>query len=76
MEQKHEKINFVVKWLACTFICCGAVATTARFDPLNLWFFNAGNLCYAIWGWRIREWNMVVVNAVLTSIYVVGLIMR
>ena len=68
--------NFAIKWLACACICVGALSTSLRWDPLNIYCFNAGNFLYAWWGWRIREYNMVFMNIFITLIYLVGLLFR
>jgi len=54
-------------------VVLGALCTSLRIDPLNIYFLNAGALLYLIWAVRIRELNLVLVNAVLLAIYVVGL---
>ncbi len=51
----------------------GALCTALRIDPTNIYLLNLGAVLYLIWSVRIREWNLVVVNAVLLLIYCVGL---
>lgn len=67
-------MNSVLKWAGCALVCLGALCTSLRLDPLNIWLLNAGALVYLIWSLRIRESNLIVVNAVLLALYVVGLI--
>jgi len=55
------------------FVIAGALCTSLRIDPLNILLLNAGALVYMIWALRIREMNLVIVNAVLLAIYAVGL---
>jgi hypothetical protein len=66
-------LNFWLKWVACAVTLVGASCTALRIDPLNIYLLNAGALIYLAWSLRIREWNLVVVNAVLLLIYIVGL---
>jgi hypothetical protein len=54
-------------------VIAGALCTSFRIDPLNILLLNAGALVYMIWALRIREMNLVIVNAVLLAIYAVGL---
>jgi hypothetical protein len=68
--------NFVLKWAACVMVCLGSLATVMHWDPLNILLLNAGNVLYTIWGWRIREWNMVVVSIFIMCIYAVGMMVR
>jgi hypothetical protein len=70
------KINDLLKWVACAFVCIGAALTTFRFDPYNIAALNIGAVLYAIWGYRIGETNQVVVNCSLIGLYAIGLIIR
>lgn len=67
-------MNDILKWAGCALVCLGALCTSLRIDPLNIWLLNAGALSYLIWSIRIRENNLIVVNAVLLGIYIVGLV--
>lgn len=67
------KLNFILKWVACVVTLCGALATSMRVDPLNIYLLNTGALLYLIWSLRIKEWNLVVINTGLLAIYIVGL---
>ena len=51
----------------------GALCTSLRIDPLNIYLLNLGALLYVLWAIRIREMNLIIVNAVLLAIYIVGL---
>ena len=62
-----------LKWSGMFAVAFGALCTSFRIDPLNIWLLNLGALMYLIWGFRIREWNLVAVNSVLLSIYAIGL---
>jgi hypothetical protein len=63
----------ILGWIACSFVCAGALCTSLRIDPLNIYFLNAGAVSYLTWAILIREWNQVVVNIVLLAIYIMGL---
>jgi hypothetical protein len=49
----------------------GAILTALKY-PDNVYFFNLGSLMYAIWGWRVKEMSVFVLNAVLLVIYSFG----
>lgn len=66
-------MDTMLKWLGMFTVAAGALCTSFRIDPLNIWLLNFGALMYLIWGFRIREWNLVAVNSVLLAIYAVGL---
>ena len=55
-------------------VIAGALCTSLRIDPLNIMLLNLGALVYMIWAMRIREMNLVIVNAVLLAIYAIGLL--
>ena len=52
----------------------GAVLTSLRIDPMNIYLLNVGAILYFIWGYRIREWNLIVINAGFIVIYAVGIL--
>jgi len=66
-------VNWYLKWTALTCTLGGALCTSLRIDPLNVYLLNLGSLLYLIWSVRIKELNLVVVNAGLLAIYIVGL---
>jgi len=65
--------NFYLKWSACVLTLAGALCTSLRIDPLNIYLLNLGAVLYLAWGYRIREMNLVVINAGLLAIYLYGL---
>jgi hypothetical protein len=63
----------ILKWTACFVTLAGALCTALRIDPTNIYLLNAGAALYLIWSLRIKEWNLIVINASLLLIYIVGL---
>jgi hypothetical protein len=70
------KIETVAKHLGLVSTLSGAMATALAYDPLNIWLLNAGAVLYLFWSLRVRDWNLVAVNAGLLAIYVVGAVIR
>jgi hypothetical protein len=66
-------LNNILKWAGCATVVAGALCTSLRIDPLNIYLLNLGALLYVLWAIRIREMNLIIVNAVLLAIYIVGL---
>ena len=66
-------LNNILKWAGCATVCAGALCTSLRIDPINIYFLNAGAALYLLWAVRIGERNLIVVNAVLLALYLVGL---
>lgn len=66
-------LNNCLKWLGMATVVAGALTTSLRIYPINIYLLNVGATLYLIWALRIREWNLVIVNAVLLGIYIIGL---
>ena len=69
-------LNNILKWSACFVTLGGALTTSLQMDPLNIYLLNVGSILYLTWAIRIRETSLVVINAGLLLIYVVGLLHR
>lgn len=69
-------IENIAKNLGLVATLTGAAATSLGMDPLNIWLLNAGAVLYLFWSLRVRDWNLVAVNAGLLTIYAVGAIIR
>jgi hypothetical protein len=65
-------MNNVLKWSGCACILSGAILTSLRM-PYNVYLFNLGSLLYAIWGFRVKEMNIWLLNTVLLVIYSYGM---
>jgi hypothetical protein len=72
----NMKIENIAKHLGLVSTLSGALATSLSIDPLNIWLLNAGALLYLFWSVKVRDWNLVAVNAGLLTIYVIGAILR
>jgi energy-converting hydrogenase Eha subunit C len=76
IQYNNSMMNTVLKWTATVVTILGALAVVFKLDPLNIWLFNIGSLIWLVWAFRIREYSIVLVNAVMILIYASGLIMR
>ena len=66
-------LNNILKWMGCATVVLGALCTSLRIDPVNIYLLNVGALAYLLWAIRVRELNLIIVNAVLLAVYIVGL---
>lgn len=66
----------LAKHLALVATLSGAVATALALDPLNIILLNLGAVLYLAWSIRVRDWNLVTVNAGLLTIYLAGALIR
>lgn len=60
-------------WTATGLTLLGALMTSLRVDPLNVYLLNVGSATFLWWACRIRDRAMITVNAGLLAIYVLGL---
>ena len=60
-------------WTATGLTLMGALMTSLRIDPLNVYLLNVGSATFLWWAFRIRDRAMITVNAGLLSIYILGL---
>jgi hypothetical protein len=66
-------LNEIIKWTALAATLSGAVCTSLRIDPMNVYLLNLGSLLYLTWSIRVKDTNLICVNAGLMMIYVVGI---
>lgn len=70
------KIANTFKWLGTLVTLMGALATALMVDPLNVYLLNLGAVLFLIWAFMIKEKAMIIVNAGLLLIYMIGLVVR
>ncbi len=68
-------MNNVLKWSATIITLIGAVLTAKNLFPYNVYAFNIGCILWIMWGYRIKENCIILVNGVLLAIYMVGIIL-
>jgi len=68
-----NKLNFALSWMGCFFVASGALTTSLRIDPLNIYLLNFGALFYLIWSIRVKERSLIVTNGVLLALYIIGI---
>ena len=66
-------VNDIIKWTALAATLSGALCTSLRIDPMNVYLLNLGSLLYLIWSIRVKDTNLICVNAGLMLIYIVGI---
>jgi len=70
------KINWewIAEWGSTLLLLIGVALTAFNIFPLNLWVCLAANFGWAIVGIVWRKWSLLLVQAVVTAIYIVGLV--
>ena len=62
-------MNNALKWSATIITLIGAILTAKNLFPYNVYAFNIGCILWILWGYRIKENCIILVNLVLLSIY-------
>lgn len=70
---RSDRLTVGLKWAGTIITLAGALCTSLRIDPLNVYLLNLGSFVFVIWAFRIRDRAMITVNAGLLAIYIVGL---
>jgi hypothetical protein len=70
---RSDRLTVGLKWAGTVITLAGALCTSLRVDPLNVYLLNVGALLFLWWAFRIRDRAMITVNAGLLSIYIIGL---
>ncbi len=70
---RSDQLTVGLKWAGTVITLAGALCTSLRIDPLNVYLLNLGSFVFVIWAFRIRDRAMITVNAGLLAIYILGL---
>jgi hypothetical protein len=70
---RSDRLTVGLKWAGTVITLAGALCTSLRIDPLNVYLLNLGSFVFVIWAFRIRDRAMITVNAGLLAIYILGL---
>ena len=66
----------LLKWLGTLLTVGGALMTAMDVDPLNIYLFNGGAFFWLIASIRMKDVALVVLNASLLIISILGFILR
>jgi hypothetical protein len=71
-----KRIEFVLEWASTALVIIGACLTAWNIYPTNLYFQFVGNIGWLIVGYMWRKWSLITIQAVISVIYVMGLISK
>lgn len=70
----NRSLLFWFEW-ACTVVLLAGVALTSfNIYPINIWFLLIGNLGWIALGWIWRKWSLIILQTIITIIYIAGLV--
>lgn len=70
----RKKIEFLFEWGSTIILLCGAALTSLNIYPMNVFMSIAGNLGWLVVSIIWRKPSLIVIQLVITVIYIVGLI--
>jgi len=66
-------INFYLKWIATAVTLSAAMSVSFHIEPLNVYLLNLGSALFLLWSIRVKEASLIIVNAGMLIIYLIGL---
>lgn len=70
---KSKSFLFWFEWTCTIILLAGVVLTSLNIFPLNIWFLLLGNIGWIILGIIWRKVSLIVLQTVITIIYIAGL---
>lgn len=70
----EQRINFTLQWSATILTIAGAIFTSLNMYPQNVVAFNLGGTLWLLYASRINHKSLIVTNAGLLMIYILGLV--
>jgi len=74
----HEKVSngldWYIKWFASIVLIFGAVTTAMNLYPYNMYFQWTGITGWLIVGIMWKDWSLIVVNIVGSTIMMIGIL--
>jgi hypothetical protein len=64
----------IVEWLATGLLIVGTVLTSWNIYPLNILVAITSGMMWIWVSWQWRKWSLILLNCVLLTIYISGLI--
>ncbi len=68
--------EFFLEWTSTALVIVGAVLTAYNIYPLNLMVQFVGNVGWFAVGYMWRKWSLMTIQAIISVIYVTGLISK
>jgi ABC-type siderophore export system fused ATPase/permease subunit len=69
-----SKLEFILEWTSTIILLCGAALTSLNIYPANVFLSLVGNAGWLAVSLMWRKKSLIVIQLVITVIYVAGLI--
>jgi hypothetical protein len=70
----HHPVLIAFEWFCTAVLLTGVALTSFNVFPLNLWILFFGNFGWIVLGLVWRKWSLVIMQIIITLIYVVGIV--
>lgn len=69
-----KRVDFLLEWGSTVVLMIGVWLTAINYYPLNIFFSVAGNFGWFIVALRWKKLSLMVVQLIVVSLYVVGVL--
>ena len=69
-----KQIEFIFEWGSTVVLLAGAALTSLNIYPMNVFLSMAGNMGWLVVALMWRKWSLIVIQLVISVIYIGGLI--
>ena len=69
----NSKVEWCMEWGSTLLLLVGVALTSFNIFPLNLYVCLAANAGWTVMGIIWKKWSLLIVQAVVSAIYIVGL---
>ena len=70
----NKQVEWLMEWGSTGLLLIGVALTSFNIFPLNLWVCLVANAGWAVMGVVWRKWSLLIVQAVVSAIYIVGIV--
>ena len=71
-----KRLEFILEWSSTALVIVGAILTAWNVYPANLAVQFVGNMGWLAVGYMWRKWSLMTIQAVISVIYIAGLISK
>lgn len=70
---KLKTFEWWAEWVSTTILIIGVILTAWNIYPLNIYLSLLGNFGWFIVGYIWKKWSLIIIQIILTVIYISGL---
>ena len=70
----NKRLEWCMEWGSTALLLVGVALTSFNIYPLNLWVCLAANVGWTVMGILWKKWSLLIVQAVVSAIYIFGMV--